>query len=321
MSYLLETKDIELKLDLSGRIRDIVRCQPDLLLLEKGTSLVRYIEDGCHQRFYDYLVACNTRGFLVGGELVLKTNQGPVSLSVLFIKKEDDIIFVNLNESTQMLRIMEDIMKINNELIMQIRKSYQRDPTKLVEPQSLEEISKLNSELINVQRTLTQKNRELERLNQTLEELSLLDDLTYVGNRRKFFKDIQAKINDVPSQLYMIDLNYFKRVNDDKGHKTGDTLLREFALRVKKLIQPFQGEMYRLGGDEFWLLVPETSSFQLSEHCADLNQFLQTFHPLVSIAFGVMSLSREMLDEQPIEKIMALVDQKMYDQKNQIKNK
>jgi diguanylate cyclase (GGDEF)-like protein len=86
--------------------------------------------------------------------------------------------------------------------------------------------------------------------------LALTDPLTGLGNHRHFHERLQrelvaAEAEGVPLSLCLIDVDDFKRINDDHGHPTGDRVLSEVAARLRQ-----GGEAFRLGGDEFAVLLP-----------------------------------------------------------------
>ena len=93
-----------------------------------------------------------------------------------------------------------------------------------------------------------------------LEMLALQDPLTYAGNRRMMKRDLNAAISarnreGRPFTLVLLDLDEFKRLNDEAGHETGDQALRDFADLVREQIRAEDG-FYRFGGEEFVLLLP-----------------------------------------------------------------
>ena len=67
----------------------------------------------------------------------------------------------------------------------------------------------------------------------------------------------QAAARGKPLTALMLDIDYFKSVNDSYGHDAGDDVLREFATRIKKSIRGIDLAC-RLGGDEFVIVMPET---------------------------------------------------------------
>ena len=103
---------------------------------------------------------------------------------------------------------------------------------------------------------------ELEQSRQSLRKLSRVDPLTGLLNRRAFFSDARAELArsrryPAPLTLLMIDIDYFKSVNDEHGHLSGDQLLRELSNRFR---QELRGSdlLARIGGEEFAALLTQT---------------------------------------------------------------
>ncbi|MGF1701218.1 GGDEF domain-containing protein [Photobacterium makurazakiensis] len=108
-------------------------------------------------------------------------------------------------------------------------------------------------DLITTLHTQIDRSRQFEA---DLSRLALEDDLTGLQNRRSLFRRFdKMAINLQRGILAYIDLDNFKQVNDKFGHKVGDELLVDIA---KTLIQtaPTGSQIYRIGGDEFVILLP-----------------------------------------------------------------
>lgn len=96
-----------------------------------------------------------------------------------------------------------------------------------------------------------------------LEQLATRDALTGVGNRLLFDRDLAAALQDhqlrgIPLALLLLDVDHFKRFNDQHGHLAGDVCLRAVARRLVQLEGRGGGRVYRYGGEEFALLLPAT---------------------------------------------------------------
>jgi diguanylate cyclase (GGDEF)-like protein/PAS domain S-box-containing protein len=90
---------------------------------------------------------------------------------------------------------------------------------------------------------------------------SQVDELTGLANRRKLNERLTAmlaafKASQRSCALMMLDLDRFKHVNDTMGHPAGDELLRQVAKRLTSIVKD-RGEVGRLGGDEFQVLLPD----------------------------------------------------------------
>lgn len=105
--------------------------------------------------------------------------------------------------------------------------------------------------------------------------LALTDTLTSLGNRLALFSQVEELNNaNRPFVIYLLDLNGFKSVNDKYGHVVGDTVLQEVAKRLNQMCDKDQAA-YRIGGDEFAVLVP----------CDQLDN-KQSFADQLSLLFG-----------------------------------
>ena len=87
-------------------------------------------------------------------------------------------------------------------------------------------------------------------------EEALTDALTSLGNRRRLLDDLERACADEerPHTLLLLDLDQFKRYNDSFGHPAGDALLAQIGSRLRETVGPW-GTAYRLGGDEFCVLL------------------------------------------------------------------
>ena len=97
-----------------------------------------------------------------------------------------------------------------------------------------------------------------------LERLSLTDDLTHALNQRSLAPRLaqeleRARRYQEPLSVLMLDLDHFKRVNDEHGHLAGDQVLADFADRVRAVVRRAD-LLVRWGGEEFLLLLPETDA-------------------------------------------------------------
>jgi diguanylate cyclase (GGDEF)-like protein len=95
-------------------------------------------------------------------------------------------------------------------------------------------------------------------------EYSVLDELTRVASRRFFARHfpleiVRARKLAKPLSLIACDIDHFKRINDSFGHPVGDEVLREFTARLRGSTLPQAGWMARLGGEEFGIVLPDTS--------------------------------------------------------------
>ncbi len=100
------------------------------------------------------------------------------------------------------------------------------------------------------------------------------DALTQIPNRRHFFDHARAEAitaleNDWAMAVILVDMDHFKRLNDNYGHATGDQALVTVAKILRKSVPQFVGFAARIAGDEFAALIPH-SKITKSEHIAEL---------------------------------------------------
>lgn len=110
----------------------------------------------------------------------------------------------------------------------------------------------------------------------TLAELGRLDSLTGLPNRRAFdgaFAELWARFVklDEPCCLMSIDIDHFKSINDNYGHAAGDEVLRSTAHLMKSNMRPAD-RVYRVGGEEFAVLMPETTADEAQEVAERIRQ-------------------------------------------------
>ena len=112
---------------------------------------------------------------------------------------------------------------------------------------------------------LLDREQKLRTANTSLEQLTLLDPLTGISNRRGFDSAFDAAWRralrrQYPIALLLVDVDYFKAVNDLHGHAYGDECLVALARAMDAMARRPDDLVARLGGEEFALLLPETSA-------------------------------------------------------------
>ncbi|MCV2402589.1 GGDEF domain-containing protein [Marinomonas sp. C2222] len=95
----------------------------------------------------------------------------------------------------------------------------------------------------------------------TLDRLAKTDELTSLKNRREFEAYLESLLKSDDAQnhtLLLVDIDHFKSINDDLGHGEGDKVLVKFARILEGTIAS-AGDVYRVGGEEFMVILPHMS--------------------------------------------------------------
>lgn len=114
-----------------------------------------------------------------------------------------------------------------------------------------------------------------------LDLLSRTDSLTQLGNRYQFnnlFPSLVANAlrQGEPLSLVLLDIDFFKKVNDEHGHAGGDACLSAFAERMRQVFRREGDALLRLGGEEFGVLLPGTTQAQAWEMAERFRQELES---------------------------------------------
>ena len=167
------------------------------------------------------------------------------------------------------------------------------------------------------------------RYNSKIQKLSCTDELTGLLNRRGVkqvvdFQMQQAKLTQRETSLIMVDIDNFKKINDQYGHYQGDLVLRHVADILKQNLRA-NDVIARYGGEEFVVLLPFTSienAVALAEGCRKALQqssiaVNETERLYVQACFGVSSTARMDFDYM---KLFGQADKALYQAKHNGKN-
>jgi len=150
-----------------------------------------------------------------------------------------------------------------------------------------------------------------------LEQVSGIDPLTALGNRRGYEQALDSiDIPDnLPLSVILGDVNGLKHINDTRGHEAGDTMLRTVA-QVLCDSCPEDSRAYRIGGDEFVILMPRTEQAAAEDAMDRIRALLSGAGD--NSSFGVtiaLGYTTKETEEQDIRECIAIADDNMYKNK------
>ncbi len=187
----------------------------------------------------------------------------------------------------------------------------------------------LQAERENLERTVKERTRELSEANARLERLAVTDGLTGLFNHRRFQEALHSELlrcerHKRPLAVLMLDVDFFKKVNDSMGHPAGDELLRRLAdvlaedLRQTDLIS-------RYGGEEFAVLLPETTKAEAMQVAERMREAVEqqinennAWTQRITISVGVATFPE---DAKSAETLLEAADQALYVAKRQGRNR
>jgi diguanylate cyclase (GGDEF)-like protein len=206
----------------------------------------------------------------------------------------------------------------------------------------------LNRRRVELEKAVAQRSAELMQKNKLLEEISLTDPLTGTRNRRYFYETIPTdtaqamrshlKTNNSgePNQprqeliFLLVDIDRFKRVNDEMGHAAGDRLLQEVAKRIASVMRR-SDDLVRWGGEEFLLVCRTTDRENASLLCERVLEAIREvpfdvgngveIHKTCSIGWAPFPWLTEDVGALSTDNVIELADKALYLAKREGRNR
>lgn len=149
---------------------------------------------------------------------------------------------------------------------------------------------------------IADRTRELEVVNRKLAEMATEDSLTGISNRRALESGLAREWHRCLDQrrtiaALMIDVDHFKRFNDNHGHLEGDALLRRVAQELQQFHDPARELLARFGGEEFALILPGVHLEEAQRRAQNLCQRLRDAGVPVTVSVGVAAQVPSPLDD------------------------
>ncbi len=199
------------------------------------------------------------------------------------------------------------------------------------------ENARLYTQVRDHSRTLEEKvierTAELEALNEELQRLADRDGLTGVANRRSgdaYLKDTWLRLRRHPQPLsvVMLDVDHFKRFNDNYGHQMGDDCLIRVAETLQTQLQRSTDMVVRYGGEEFMLILPntdETGAIRVAENARHAIEALgirhdhSSTHNRITVSVGHATVIPN--DKSSLEELIYAADEALYKAKENGRNR
>ena len=169
---------------------------------------------------------------------------------------------------------------------------------------------------------------DLEKVNEQLRVLSNHDALTGLYNRRRLDEYANGILDEAEKtyadvSMFMLDIDYFKNINDTYGHDVGDGVLVEIARLLDDFVTQRGGAVGRWGGEEFLAIIPEMNSRQAGEFAEELRKAAEQHRYLdiddtITISIGCINFHGKVFDRT---KLFKDVDDCLYEAKRRGRNR
>ncbi|MER2493204.1 diguanylate cyclase [Catenovulum sediminis] len=238
---------------------------------------------------------------------VYTANGGQAALNILHSQTSIDLVLLDiqmpdLDGYQVLLDIRQNDATKNIPVIFISAKDAAEDEAKGLEFGAMDYITKPFN--ITVVKARVRNQLSLKKKSDLLEKLANIDGLTEVPNRRRYDEKLDLEWrrcarSSSPLSMIMLDIDAFKPFNDNYGHSAGDEILKQVASTLSKKIRRSGDEAFRYGGEEFVILLPETSfesSIRVAEMMREAIEALDIPHEYspvekhITVSLGVSSI-------------------------------
>jgi diguanylate cyclase (GGDEF)-like protein len=182
---------------------------------------------------------------------------------------------------------------------------------------------KIGSRIIKLQQQLLESKRKIQ-------EIAIHDSLTTLLNRTEIVRILseafeQTRREKKPLGAIMLDIDHFKKINDNFGHQTGDSVLTEIAIRLKENIRPYD-KIGRYGGEEFLVVLPNCGLIEVAQIAERLRvsickKKIKTENQLLNISISLGCTSLENPNISSPKELMNISDHALYEAKKEGRNR
>ncbi|MEA1982208.1 MAG: diguanylate cyclase [Campylobacterota bacterium] len=158
-----------------------------------------------------------------------------------------------------------------------------------------------------------------------LEDETTTDHLTRLKNRKYFYKKFREAINvykryKTPFSLILYDIDNFKKINDEHGHKVGDTVLIQMSQLVESIIRE-SDTLCRVGGEEFTIILPQNTLSDAKESAEKIRLSVEkNLHSILGRPITISMGVAEFEESDTEDTLFIRTDKNMYRAKNNGKN-
>lgn len=263
-------------------------------------------------------------------------------IAILYSDKPEEFHNRFRKEAKKLLGLTnEDLEHILSEVHIQVDQAGEYFGLRIKNTKSIQEIlqeanirlslmnldfDQMNQELIEAKIALENLTEELQQKNKLLDNLANLDGLTEIYNHRFFQNSLDNEIsrairNETEIAIVLIDIDLFKKFNDNYGHQVGDFILKSFSSTLKNEIRKYD-TLARYGGEEFVIILPDTSAEEAMTVAEKLRNVVddtvfkdnrETYH--ITASFGVSAVRPATTDDFNKSAFINQADEALYDAK------
>ena len=189
---------------------------------------------------------------------------------------------------------------------------------------AVSDLETVSAELQRTKQKLERKETELQSVLAQAHEVSHTDALTFLPNRRQIMVDLQNAVNfsdryGTPLTISMLDIDYFKNINDTYGHAAGDEVLRNLSGKLRQQIR-HPDTIGRYGGEEFLIVLPHStvkSAIEQAQRLCDQVRSLEIVIGDQTLSVTIsMGIAQYKVQKEDWQAFLSRADQALYQAKN-----
>jgi len=265
----------------------------------------------------DLSIELKTKGYLGGALKTLQSHLKHLTWQTQMIAGGD---------FTQRVDFMGDFSIAFNSMVERL------DSTLRSLKEKEEELTRTNNELLHEIAVRKKVEEALRKSEESFRQLAITDSLTGIYNRRHFFQMADHEIkrasrNESSLAVIMFDIDFFKRVNDEYGHASGDLVLQKVVSMAREEFRS-NDILARYGGEEFVVLLPDSDLEDAGIPAERLREKIEKTPIagekgpiLVTTSFGVSACRPESGEIQILGRLVRDADQALYEAKRSGRNR